>query len=156
MLIFELCTLLDHADENKHLVTYWIAYHGAGFFCTEIRIIQNNRWKTWQKDCFWIPLHYLIYSAIFKTGRETGIGQAQQITLVCLQLIKKASRKLVGAIWGEFCHLLWNAVDFNIFSPGGFFGVTHRAVNGIYWGAKGSNQKRTNITTCNLRPVILI
>lgn len=110
MLIFELCTLLDHADENKHLVTYWVAYHGSGFFCTEIRIIQNNRWKTWQKNCFWIPLHYFIYSTIFKTGRKTGIRQAQQITLFCLHLIKKAS----GKLWGQsgenfviFCGMLW-------------------------------------------------
>lgn len=104
--------LLDRADENKHLVTYWVAYHGSGFFffCTEIRIIQNNRWKTWQKNCFWIPLCYFIYSAIFKTGRTTGIGQAQQIIPFRLQLIKEAGRKLWGQ-FGEnfviFCGMLW-------------------------------------------------
>lgn len=88
-----------------------------GFFVQKLGLYRiTDERKEWQKDCFWISLHYFVYSvfnteyinkykykyilyiAVFKTGRETVTGQAQHITPVCLQLIKKGSRRL----WGQF------------------------------------------------------
>lgn len=46
---------------------------------------------------------------------------------------------------------LWNAMVLNIFRPTGFFAVTHSAADGVHQRAKGSNQRKTNIKTCNLR-----
>lgn len=97
MLIFELCNLLDHADENKHLCNILSCIPWFWFFVQKLglyRITDGRPGKRIVSELF----HYFIYSAIFKTGRKTGIGQAQQITLFCLQLIKKTS----GKLWGQF------------------------------------------------------
>lgn len=116
------------------------------------RITDGRPGKRIVSEYYFIILYILLY-----LNRKENRNRTSTTDHSCLPAAhKEGQQKTVGAIWGEFCHFLWNATDFNIFSPGGFFGVTHRAVNGIHWGAKGSNQKRTNITTCNVRPVILI
>lgn len=64
MLIFELCTLLDHADENKHLVTYWVAYHGSVFFVQKLglhRITDGRPGKMIVSEYHFIILYILLY-----------------------------------------------------------------------------------------------
>lgn len=64
MLIFELYTLLDRADENKHLVTYWVAYHGSGFFVQKLglyRITDGRPGKKIVSEYHFIILYIPLY-----------------------------------------------------------------------------------------------
>lgn len=64
VLIFELCTLLDHADENKHLVTYWVVYHRSGFFVQKLglyRITDGRPGKRIVSEYRFIILYISLY-----------------------------------------------------------------------------------------------
>lgn len=57
--------LLDRADENKHLVTYWVAYHGSGVFFVQklglYRITDGRPGKRIISEYHFVILYILLY-----------------------------------------------------------------------------------------------